>query len=187
MTVTVQEAEGALSLVPAVAVMMAVPSATAVTKPASETVATLVLLLVQTTSSVVFSGSTVAVSVAVLGLCVTVQGQGGGIQVDAGGRRNKTVLGTLISVPDRLQHRILIAIGACFSDNSLSAVEQSIIGKGHQIFCTVTRVLAHGIMDTDRSISVNGVVRYGDQGVLGTVQIRGTPVASNLNRHIAVA
>ena len=122
-----------------------------------------------------------------VGLCVTVQGQGGGIQVDAGGRRNKTVLGTLISVPDRLQHRILIAIGACFSDNSLSAVEQSIIGKGHQIFCTVTRVLAHGIMDTDRSISVNGVVRYGDQGVLGTVQIRGTPVASNLNRHIAVA
>ena len=66
-TVTVQEAEGALSLVPAVAVMMAVPSATAVTKPALETVATLVLLLVQTTSSVVFSGSTVAVSVAVLG------------------------------------------------------------------------------------------------------------------------
>ena len=41
-------------------------------------------------------------------------------------------------------------------------------------------------MDTDRSISVNGVVRYGDQGVLGTVQIRGTPVASDLNRHIAV-
>ena len=61
-TVTVQEAD----LLPAVAVMVAVPGATAVTLPLLSTVATDSLFEVHVTVSVVSEGSTVATSVSVL-------------------------------------------------------------------------------------------------------------------------
>ena len=65
-TVTVQEADLVVSL-SEVAVMMALPSAMAVTRPLAETVATASLLEVQVTvSGVTPKGSTEAVSLAVL-------------------------------------------------------------------------------------------------------------------------